>query len=82
MVLTDEEQPLLRVLSITEDPEGSIKHDEIILDFEPWDPENPRNWTSSFKWFIVLLLALMAFTVYSSSPRPSYPPRIIANLFM
>ncbi|KAF1844588.1 MFS general substrate transporter [Cucurbitaria berberidis CBS 394.84] len=63
MVLADEEQPLLRVISRTAGSEYSVKHDEVILDFEPLDPEDPRNWTSSFKWFIVLLLALMAFTV-------------------
>ena len=63
MVLTDEEQPLLRVISLTAQSEQSVKNDEVILDFEPLDPEDPRNWTASFKWFIVLLLALMAFTV-------------------
>ena len=58
MVLTDEEQPLLRTLT-----EDSIKH-EVVLDFEPLDPEDPRNWSDAFKWCIVLLLACMAFTVY------------------
>jgi hypothetical protein len=35
----------------------------VILDFEKGDPENPREWSSRFKWFIVFLLAFMAFTV-------------------
>ena len=35
-----------------------------VLDFDPkGDRENPREWPSSFKWGIVLLLASMAFTV-------------------
>jgi hypothetical protein len=59
MSVPDEEQPLLR--QITED---DTKHDETILDFEPLDPEDPRNWSDAFKWCIVLLLASMAFTVY------------------
>jgi hypothetical protein len=59
MSIPDEEQPLLR--QITED---DTKHDEVILDFEPLDPEDPRNWSDAFKWCIVLLLASMAFTVY------------------
>jgi hypothetical protein len=59
MTIPDEEQPLLR--QITED---DTKHDEVILDFEPLDPEDPRNWSDAFKWCIVLLLASMAFTVY------------------
>lgn len=58
MTVPDEEQPLLR--RITED---DAKHAEVILDFEPLDPEDPRNWSDGFKWFIVLLLACMAFTV-------------------
>jgi hypothetical protein len=61
MVVTDEEQPLLR--QITQDRQSDFKHDEIILDFDALDPEDPRNWSSTFKWFIVLLLACMAFTV-------------------
>lgn len=66
MAIIDEEQPLLRVTDPSEDLEYDVKHNEVILDFEPMDPEDPRNWATSFKWFIVLLLALMAFTVYFS----------------
>jgi hypothetical protein len=58
MATADEEQPLLRQIT-GED----TKHDEVILDFEPFDPEDPRNWSESFKWYIVLLLACMSFTV-------------------
>jgi len=62
MAIADEEQPLLRSESAG-DPENVVKRDEVMLDFDPEDPEDPRNWTSAFKWFIVLLLACMAFTV-------------------
>jgi hypothetical protein len=67
MVLTDEEQPLLRIISreIESNREVDIKDNDNPLDFEPLDPEDPRNWPSSFKWGIVSLLALMAFTVYA-----------------
>jgi hypothetical protein len=59
--LMDEEQPLLR--HITEDGASGGKHDEVILDFEPLDPDDPKNWSFEFKWFTVLLLACMAFTM-------------------
>jgi hypothetical protein len=58
MTIADEEQPLLRQLTADD-----AKHDDVILDFEPADPEDPRNWSNAFKWFIVLLLACMSFTV-------------------
>ena len=62
MAATDEEQqPLLRQISQISREDG--KHDEVILDFEPFDPEDPRNWSEGFKWCIVLLLACMAFNV-------------------
>jgi hypothetical protein len=59
--LMDEEQPLLR--HITEDRASGGKHGEVILDFEPLDPDDPKNWSLGFKWFTVLLLACMAFTM-------------------
>lgn len=61
MATVEEQQPLLR--PIVEDAAADGKHDEVILDFEAGDPENPRNWDSKFKWLIVFLLAFMAFTV-------------------
>ncbi|KAH9882791.1 hypothetical protein J1614_000157 [Plenodomus biglobosus] len=62
MVYTDEEQPLLRIISHDQNSNHKID-DEGTLDFEPLDPEDPRNWRPAFKWSIVLLLAFMAFTV-------------------
>lgn len=54
-----EQQPLL-----VEDPlceEDLSKH---LLDFDPnGDSDNPREWPTPFKWTIVGLLALTAFTV-------------------
>ncbi|OSS48115.1 hypothetical protein B5807_06534 [Epicoccum nigrum] len=61
MATVEEQQPLLR--PVVEDAEADNKHDEVILDFEAGDPENPREWDTKFKWFIVFLLAFMAFTV-------------------
>ena len=61
MATVEEQQPLLR--PVVEDAEADIKHEEVILDFEKGDPENPREWSPKFKWFIVFLLAFMAFTV-------------------
>lgn len=61
MATVEEQQPLLR--PIVEGAEANTKHDEVILDFETGDPENPREWDPKFKWFVVFLLAFMAFTV-------------------
>ncbi|CAN9170435.1 hypothetical protein CUC08_Gglean011773 [Alternaria sp. MG1] len=67
MVFADEEQPLLRIISheyesIQQERDGEEAGNDA-LDFEPLDPENPRNWSKTFKWGNVFLLALMAFTV-------------------
>lgn len=65
MVLTDEEQPLLRIIShdyeSTQQEGDQYGNDE--LEFEPLDPEDPRNWSWAHKWSNVLLLAFMAFVV-------------------
>jgi hypothetical protein len=72
MTLTDEEQPLLRIISHEIEStrhEDAVREDDATLDFEPLDPEDPRNWSPGFKWGIVFLLALMAFTVYAHIPK-------------
>ncbi|EMD59188.1 hypothetical protein GGP41_009070 [Bipolaris sorokiniana] len=65
MVLTDEEQPLLRIIShdyeSTQQEGDQYGNDQ--LEFEPLDPEDPRNWSWAHKWSNVLLLAFMAFVV-------------------
>jgi hypothetical protein len=72
MTLTDEEQPLLRIIShdIESRHEDAVREEDVALDFEPLDPEDPRNWSPGFKWGIVFLLALMAFTVYVDILKP------------
>jgi hypothetical protein len=63
-VVANEQQPLLA--PTTQDHEHALipEHDEVLLDFENGDNDNPKEWTVGFKWCIVLLLASMAFTVY------------------
>lgn len=63
--IADEQQPLLG--PILEEPEDviSVRHygTTETVEFEPGDPEDPRQWSKRWKWFIVFLLAFMAFTV-------------------
>ncbi|KAK2026062.1 major facilitator superfamily transporter [Colletotrichum zoysiae] len=59
MTTVAEEQPLL-----VEDPLCEQDLSKHLLDFDPnGDPDNPREWPTPFKWTIVGLLALTAFTV-------------------
>jgi hypothetical protein len=62
MASVDEQQPLLR--PVVESIGNDVEQNEIVLDFEAGDPENPREWAASYQWTIVLLLASMAFAVY------------------
>jgi hypothetical protein len=63
-VLVNENQPLLGA-----DDDRSRRQDEAdaldgAIDFDPsGDPDNPLEWPAAFKWSVVSLLALMAFTV-------------------
>lgn len=67
-IAADETQPLLAgeptSVSGTTSPSPSptLAGDATTLSFKD-DPDNPRNWPSAFKWSIVCLLALLAFTV-------------------
>lgn len=74
---TDETQPLLR--SVTDEGQhvfanpplenGADIPDTTIIDFDPsGDAENPLEWAAPFKWTIVSMLAMMAFTVCVSIP--------------
>ncbi len=73
-VAADETQPLLRSITneghqVYTDPPQDAQHDgdslsTTIVDFDPaGDPDNPLDWPTPFKWAIVSMLALMAFTV-------------------
>ncbi|KAK4151550.1 major facilitator superfamily domain-containing protein [Chaetomidium leptoderma] len=68
----DSTQPLLR--SVTNEGHqvyttplqdgAEIAETTTIVDFDPnGDPENPLEWPAPFKWAVVSMLALMAFTV-------------------
>ena len=68
----DETQPLLQPIlqeARQREPEpvssgGLAGKDVIIVSFDPdGDAENPLEWSRTFRWFIVALLAFMAFTV-------------------
>lgn len=59
--LIDEHQPLL---GHEREQHRYSEDSQKVVDFDPnGDPENPQEWTTPFKWSIVALLALMAFTV-------------------
>jgi hypothetical protein len=60
----DERQPLLsNGEAVYYDFDDTGKHK--IVDFHPkGDAENPLDWPKRYRWFVVLLLAFMAFTVY------------------
>jgi hypothetical protein len=62
-VLLDENQPLLGADNDRSRPQDEAE-EELDIDFDPsGDPDNPLEWPATFKWTIVALLALMAFTV-------------------
>ena len=55
--------------------DGSTASDAFLVDFDPQgDVDNPLEWPTPFKWGIVLLLALTAFTVCVSNFFPCLLP--------
>lgn len=58
----DEAQPLLyNEILVGQSPDAT---EQPLVDFDPkGDPDNPLNWSKSYKGGIVALLAFMAFTV-------------------
>lgn len=45
------------------DVEKSQSDDSNIVDWEPNDPKNPMNWSSTRKWSIISLVSLATFNV-------------------
>jgi MFS family permease len=61
---TDETQPLLGSITANGIPRPGAIDVKDIVSFDPnGDSQNPRDWPKAYKWGIVALLALMAFTV-------------------
>jgi hypothetical protein len=62
---TAEQEPLLQSLSQTlSNTSQRERRRSSIADADlDGDPDNPLEWPAAFKWTIVALLALMAFTV-------------------
>ncbi|KAL8404765.1 hypothetical protein RB594_009586 [Gaeumannomyces avenae] len=68
--LFDETDPLLGDVAanrvhhaVTVDPDAPTEEQPLGFDLGNADPDDPMNWTTAYKWFIVSLLALMAFAV-------------------
>ncbi len=75
----DETQALLATDSFPDrhgepgNPQRGSGRRKRVVDFDPdGDADNPMEWPAAFKWGIVLLLALMAFTVYVLLSLPTY----------
>jgi hypothetical protein len=65
----DEHEPLLP--SSNDAPE--LPEIYKAVEFDPnGDPENPLDWSNSYKWGVILLLAFMAFTVYAFSSASDF----------
>jgi MFS family permease len=86
---TDDAQPLLRSVTneghqVYTDPapvpqDGADTTETTIVDFNPnGDAENPLEWPTPFKWAVVSMLAMMAFTVYVSCLTHLLPHEPIA----
>lgn len=64
-----ETQPLLPETDHPDDICKDVRDNVTVIDFHADDPENPLQWSATFKWAIVGLLAFMAFTVYARVER-------------
>jgi hypothetical protein len=58
-----------------EKPEGEIdggrsadgKHRYKLVTFTPNDPENPKNWSKAYKWYVTMVVAVTCFVVAFAS---------------
>lgn len=47
------------------EPDG--QHHYRLVTFHPNDPENPKNWSKAYKWYITMVVALTCFVVAFAS---------------
>lgn len=47
------------------EPDG--QHRYRLVTFQPGDPENPKNWSKAYKWYITMVVALTCFVVAFAS---------------
>lgn len=44
-------------------PNGETRKDYKLVTFADGDPENPKNWSKLFKWYITMVVAITCFVV-------------------
>ncbi|KAG7292751.1 hypothetical protein NEMBOFW57_002791 [Staphylotrichum longicolle] len=44
-------------------PQGETRQDYKLVAFADGDPENPKNWSKAFKWYITMVVAITCFVV-------------------
>lgn len=44
-------------------PNGETQLDYKLVEFAEGDPENPKNWSKAFKWYITMVVAITCFVV-------------------
>ncbi|KAF8973708.1 MFS general substrate transporter [Flammula alnicola] len=56
----------------TKSESGTDDYDPYLIDeFEPGDPENPRNWSNGKRWYLTLISGLLVLNATFSSSSPS-----------
>lgn len=43
--------------------DGQTRQDYKLVDFAEGDPENPKNWSKAYKWYITMVVAVTCFVV-------------------
>ena len=44
-------------------PGGDTRQDYKLVEFAPGDPENPKNWSKAYKWYLTMVVAVTCFVV-------------------
>jgi hypothetical protein len=48
-------------------PNGETRQDYKLVEFADGDPENPKNWSKAYKWYITMVVAVTCFVVAFNS---------------